>query len=102
MVDFTSSQARAKEVAPSASHEGDQNEATRAMTLSTSPSLPADGVDKMYHQLVEIDAITAAQLAECAQWRRFDPSPSLVRARTGLQRPVMKPSVVRLAPSPPY
>jgi hypothetical protein len=68
MVDFTSTQARAKEVAPLASHEGVQIEAAAAKPLSASPPLTNDGVDKMYRQLVEICAIAIAQLAECARW----------------------------------
>jgi hypothetical protein len=50
---------------------------------STSPPLTTDGVDKMYHQLAEIHAIAAAQLATCAHWCRSDSSPSQVRAGTG-------------------
>jgi hypothetical protein len=38
-------------------------EATTAKPLSASPLLTTDVVDKMYRQLVEIHAITAAQLA---------------------------------------
>jgi hypothetical protein len=41
-----------------------------AKPLSASPPLIANVVDKMYHQLVEIHAITAAQLAECAHWHQ--------------------------------
>jgi hypothetical protein len=66
MVDFTSTQAQAKEVAPPTSHKGGQAEATTFKPLSTSPPLTADGVDKMYHQLAEIHAIATTQLAECA------------------------------------
>jgi hypothetical protein len=55
-------------VAPSASREGGQVEATAAKPQSAPPLLTVDGVDKMYRQLAEIHAITAAQLAECARW----------------------------------
>jgi hypothetical protein len=34
--------------------------------LSASPPVTANGVDKMYGQLMEIHTITVAQLAECA------------------------------------
>jgi hypothetical protein len=44
MMDFTSTQAQAKEVAP--------------------PLLTADGVDKMYSHLAEIHAIATTQLVE--------------------------------------
>jgi hypothetical protein len=67
MVEFTSTQAQAKEVAPPASREGGGDEATAAKPLSVSPPLTADRVDKMYHQLAEIDTIFTVQLAECTR-----------------------------------
>jgi hypothetical protein len=70
MVDFTSTQAQAKE---------DQAKATAAKTLSTSPPLTSDGVDKMYHQLAEIHTIATMQLVECARWHRSDSTPSWFR-----------------------
>jgi hypothetical protein len=100
IMDFTST-AQAKEVAPPASHEGSQTEATAAKPLSASPPLTADGVDKMYRQLAEIHTIAAAQLAECAHWHRYDSTPSPVRAGTGCQWPAVMLSATRLAPSPP-
>jgi hypothetical protein len=45
MMDFTSTQARAKEMDTSASREGGQSEFAAAKPLSTSPPLTADGVD---------------------------------------------------------
>jgi hypothetical protein len=48
MVDFASTQAQAKEVAPPASHEGGQDKATMTKPLSTLPPLTIDEVDKMY------------------------------------------------------
>jgi hypothetical protein len=101
MVDVASTQARAKGVAPFASREGGQTEAGAAKPMSASPLPTADGVDKMYRQLAEIHAITAAHLAEWAHWRRSDPTVGLVRAGTSCQRPAVTPSVARLAPSPP-
>jgi hypothetical protein len=59
MVDFASTQAQAKEVAPSANREGDQTEAAVAKPPSTSPPLITNGVDKMYHQLAEVHANAA-------------------------------------------
>jgi hypothetical protein len=44
--------------------------------MGTSPLLTADGVDKMYNQLAEIHAITVAQIALCAHWRRSYSTPS--------------------------
>jgi hypothetical protein len=38
-----------------------------AISPSASPPLTTDGVDRMYHQLVEIHAIAATQLAESAR-----------------------------------
>jgi hypothetical protein len=101
MVDFASTQARAKEVAPPASRERGQTKAAAAKPLSTSPPLTANEVDKMYHLLIEIHAITAVQLAECAHWRLSDSTPSPVRAGTGWQRPTATPTAARLAPSLP-
>jgi hypothetical protein len=57
MVDFASTQAWAKDVAPTASHVGGQTEAAMAKPLSTSPLLTVSGVDKMYCKLTEIHAI---------------------------------------------
>jgi hypothetical protein len=56
MVDFTSTQALDKEVAPLASHEGGQAEAAMAKPVSASRPLTVDRVDKMYLQLAEIHA----------------------------------------------
>jgi hypothetical protein len=66
MLHFTSTQAQTKEVAPPASREGGQDEATAAKPLSASPLLTVDRVDMMYHEVVEIHAIATMQLAECA------------------------------------
>jgi hypothetical protein len=49
MVDLASSQAQAEEVAPPASREWGQAEATTPKSLSSSPPLTTDGVDKMYY-----------------------------------------------------
>jgi hypothetical protein len=59
MVDFTSTQAQANEVAPTTSHEGGLAEATVATTLSASPPLTADGWTRC-----------------TANWQRFTPWPS--------------------------
>jgi hypothetical protein len=61
MVDFASTQARAKGVAPCANHEVGQTKAALAKPQNASPPPTADGVDMIYRQLVEIHAITAAQ-----------------------------------------
>jgi hypothetical protein len=82
MMDFASTQARAKEVAPPASHEGGQTEAVVAKPLSASPLLTTDTMDKMYHQLVKIHAITAMQLAECTPCVGL--TPFLARFEPGL------------------
>jgi hypothetical protein len=57
MVDFTSTKAQAKEVAPPARREGGQDEAIIAKPLGASPMLTVDGVDKRYYQLTEIHVI---------------------------------------------
>jgi hypothetical protein len=101
MLDFTSTQPQAKEVAPPASREGGQDEATTAKPLNAPPLLTTDGVDKMYHHLAEIHTITTEQLAECAQCCWSDSTPNLVWAGTSRPRPVVTPFTIRLAPSPP-
>jgi hypothetical protein len=101
MVDFASTQAQAKEVAPSANREGDQTEAAAAKPPSTSPPLIINGVDKMYHQLAEVHAIVATQLADCAQRHQSDPTSSPIRVGIGWQKPATIPSALRLALSPP-
>jgi hypothetical protein len=100
MVEFTSAQAQAEEVAAPASHKGGHAEAAAAKPLSTSPLLTADGVHKMYRQLAEIHAVAAMQLLECAHWRRSESTFSSVWARFGRLRPIVMPSTIRLAPSP--
>jgi hypothetical protein len=101
MMDFTSTQARAKEVAPPASREEGQTEAAAAKPLSASPPLTFDGVGKMYRQLAKIHAIAAAQLAECTHWCRSNPVSSLVQDGVGRQRQAAMPSTTVLALSPP-
>jgi hypothetical protein len=85
----------------SSSGQEPTHEATKSKPLSASPPLTADRVDKMHDQLEEIHAFTAMQLAECARWRRSESTPSSARAGTSQSRPVVTPSMIRLAPSPP-
>jgi hypothetical protein len=99
MVDFASTQAQAKEVAPSTSREGGQTEAAAAKPLSTSPPFTTDGVDKMYCQLAEIHTIAVVKQAECAHWHRSNSTPTPVWARASRQRPTAMPSEARVAPS---
>jgi hypothetical protein len=101
MMNFASTQARAKEVAPPTSREEGQAEATMDEPLSASSPLTIGDVDKMYHQLAEIHATATAQLVECARWHRTDSTPSLAQAGTSRPRPCATPSTIRLAPSPP-
>jgi hypothetical protein len=56
IVDFASTQAWAKEVAPPVGRDGGQTEATVTKQL---PPLTADEVDKMYYELVKIHSIAA-------------------------------------------
>jgi hypothetical protein len=96
MVDFTTTQARAKVVAPYSerSRPGPLQPRLRVSYLHQPPM----GVDRMYHQLVEIHTITTMQLAKCAHWRRSDPTSSPVWAKTRQQRPAVEPSVATMAP----
>jgi hypothetical protein len=63
MPDFASTQSLAKELAPPIHRREARAEAN---STSTSPPLTTDGLDRMYHQLMEIHTIITAQLAECA------------------------------------
>jgi hypothetical protein len=99
-MDFTSTQARAKEVAPPPSREGGQMEFTAAKPPSASPSLTADVVDKMYHQLAEIHAIVGAQLPKCTRWHRSDQTPRSIWARAEWWGPDVAPSAMQTAPPP--
>jgi hypothetical protein len=81
MMDYVSTPARAKGVAPTASREEGHTKAAAARSLKASPLSTIDGVDKMYHQLTEIHAIATVQLAECVHWHRSNPTPN--RAHTG-------------------
>jgi hypothetical protein len=101
MVDFTSTQAQAKELAPLVRQGEAQAEATVAKTLATSPPLTADGVDRMFRQLAKFHAITTAQLVECARWHRTDSTPHSAQAGTSRPMSGVVPSTTRLAPSPP-
>jgi hypothetical protein len=75
MMDCVPTRARSG-VVSTPSHGWDQAEATAAMALCVSPPPIADGVDELYHQLVEIHAIAATQLVEGARWRCSDSTPS--------------------------
>jgi hypothetical protein len=72
-----------------------------AKAPSTSAPPTTNGVDKLYHQLAEIHAITIAQLAECTRWSRSDSTPSPIRVGTSRQGPDKMPSMTSGAPSPP-
>jgi hypothetical protein len=76
MMDFTSSKAQTKRVAPTTSDEEGHTKATTDRPLNASPPPTTNDVNKMYHQLVEIHALIVAQLAECT-------------ADVGLTRPPM-------------
>jgi hypothetical protein len=75
-------------------------EAVMTKALSVSPPPTADGLDKMYHQLAEIHAITITQLTKGARWHCSDSTPSLVWTRTDWRRPDEMPSMTRMAPPP--
>jgi hypothetical protein len=71
------------------------------MPLNALPPPSADMVYKLYYQLVEIHAIAAAQLVECAHWYQSDPTSSLIHATTVWQGPVAEPSTAWMVPPPP-
>jgi hypothetical protein len=65
MMDFASTPTHPKGVALTASREEGHTDVIAARSPKDSPPPTADGVDMIYHQLVEIHAIAAVQLAEC-------------------------------------
>jgi hypothetical protein len=83
MMDYVPTRARSKGVVSTSSRGWGLAEATMTKALRVSPPPTADRVDKLYHQLVEIHAIVAAQLVECACWRRSDSTPAPIRDETG-------------------
>jgi hypothetical protein len=93
MMDYVSTPAWAQGLAPTVSREEGHAEATMARPPKASPPPTTDGVDKMYHQLVEIHANATAQLAECI--RCVDLTQPLTR---------LTPALVREDPpqSPPW
>jgi hypothetical protein len=97
IVDFTTTQARAKGAALSANREGGQTETAVAKPPNALPPPFADGVDRLYHQLAETHTIATAPLVECACWRRSDPTSSPIHVRAGWQRL----AAARTAPPPP-
>jgi hypothetical protein len=59
MLDFTSTQALAKELVSPVCQREAQAEVAEANSTSISPPLTVDGLDRMYHQLAKIHAIAA-------------------------------------------
>jgi hypothetical protein len=100
MMDYVSTPARAKGVAPLASHEEGYTEAATARPPKASPLPTADGVDKIYCQLAEIDAIAVVQLAECIRWHRSNLTLTWLPPAPGWRGPTVEPSVARTAPLP--
>jgi hypothetical protein len=101
MMDFASTPAHAKGVAPAASREEGGAEAAVARCLNASSLPTADGVDKMYHHMTEIHDITATPLAECTHWHQSNPTPNMAHAGASWRGLAMVPSVTSAAPSPP-
>jgi hypothetical protein len=64
MVDLAATQAQAKEASPSIKRKVCQTKATTAKPINVLSPPPIDRVDMLYRQLMEIHAITAAQLVE--------------------------------------
>jgi hypothetical protein len=97
MIDYAPIQARGKREALTANRGGGQ---AMAKALSASPPPIVDGVDKMYHQLVEIHAIVGAQLPECTRWHRSDQTPRSIWAGVEWWGPDVAPSATQTAPLP--
>jgi hypothetical protein len=100
MVDFTSTQAQSKELAPPVRRGVGQVRAVGAISPSMPPPLTTNRVDRMYIQLAEIHFIAVAQLAECGHWHQTDSTPRSVRVGMSRPRPGVAPSAITLAPSP--
>jgi hypothetical protein len=101
MMDFASTLAHTKGVAPTTSREEGGTEATAARPLRALPPPTTDRVDKMYyHQLAEIHAIAAAQLVESAHWCRSNPTPDTSHAYASWQGATAEPSTTRIALPP--
>jgi hypothetical protein len=83
MVDLTATQAQTKGSAPSTEREGGQTKAVGTKPLNALPPPSADGVERLYRQLVEVHAIAAMQLVECTHWCQSYPTSRLVHARAG-------------------
>jgi hypothetical protein len=62
--------------------QASQSVAAAATLWDTLPPPSADGVNRLYHQLGEILAITTAQQAECTHWCRADKGSTLSLARS--------------------
>jgi hypothetical protein len=101
MMDFASTPARAKGVAPVASLEEGHAEAAAARPPKASPPPTVDGVEKMYRILAEIHAIATMQVAECVHWCQSNSTPNAAHAGTSWRGPAAVPSATRKAPSPP-
>jgi hypothetical protein len=71
MIDYALAQARSEGKVNAPHHQGGLTKATKAKAVSISPPPTADEVDRLYRQLAEIHAISAAQLAECTHWCHF-------------------------------
>jgi hypothetical protein len=100
MVDLATTQAQAKGVAPSTTHEGGQIEAAAAKHLNALPPPSTNGVDRLYRQLAEIHVIATTQLAECTRWCWSDPTSSPIHAKVSWQRPTVELLTARRAPPP--
>jgi hypothetical protein len=82
MVDFASTQAWTKEMAPHGSHEGGIWRPLRPTPERFTFTHSRWGGQDVC-QLAEIHAITTVQLVECARWRQSDPTASPVQAKAG-------------------
>jgi hypothetical protein len=100
MIDYALDQARSEGKVNAPHHQGGLTKATKAKAVSISPPPTADEVDRLYRQLAEIHAISAAQLAECTHWCRFASTSSPVWARTGRQGSDEMLSTTRMALPP--
>jgi hypothetical protein len=97
MVDYAATRARSEGALLPPYGQLGLAEATVARAMVSSPPPTTGEVDRLYHQLTEIHAISATQVVECTCCRHSNPTPSQVWARVGRWGPDETPSATRRA-----
>jgi hypothetical protein len=98
MVELATTQLQAKGGAPPASREGGSGRGRYGQAPNVPPPPSTDVANRLYHQLVEIHAISAAQLVKCTRWRQSSPTPNMAYAGAGWRGLTVEPSTARIVP----